>query len=65
MATIYYAIEMDVISGVLTIGSKATEKKDHIRKKKHKIIIIRDSRARSCASEVKQTWKMLFKFRRL
>jgi len=27
MATIYCAIEMDVISGVLTIGSKATEKK--------------------------------------
>jgi hypothetical protein len=32
MATIYYAIEMDVISVVLTIGSKATEKK---KKKSH------------------------------
>ena len=27
MATIYYAIKMDVISGVLTIRSKAKEKK--------------------------------------
>jgi ribosomal protein L30E len=63
MAMIYYAIKMDVISGVLTIGSKA--KKNHIRKKKHKIIIIRYSSVRSCASKVKQTWKMLLKFRGL
>ena len=47
---IYHAIEMDVISGVLTIGSKAKEKKITSEGRNHKITIIRDSRARGCAS---------------